>query len=83
MVTPRTENTEQEDKALDVIDAFQQYLLQSANEGHAEYATFNNKVARDLIMDELAELLDSDEFDRMDAARISALFYFLLLAPDE
>jgi hypothetical protein len=34
-------------------------------------------------MDELAELLDSDEFDRMDAARISALFYFLLLAPDE
>lgn len=75
--------TEQGDKALDVIDAFQKYLLDSANERHAEYATFNNKVARDLIMDELAELLDSDEFDRVDAARISALFYFLLLAPDE
>jgi hypothetical protein len=49
------------------------------NERHTEYATFHNEAAQNFIMDELAELLDVDEFTRDDAARISALFYFLLL----
>jgi hypothetical protein len=73
---------QQSKQPLDVIDAFQQYILSTTNAGHVDYASFNTESARSLIMDELAELLDFDDFSRMDAARISALFYFLLLTPD-
>jgi hypothetical protein len=71
--------TPDEIKAEDAITAFQKFLLDTVNERHTEYATFHNEAAQNFIMDELAELLDADEFTRDDAARISALFYFLLL----
>jgi hypothetical protein len=72
-----------EDAIIQKITDFQNYILSTANEKHSDHAAFNNESARDVIMDELEELLDAENFSRMDAARISALFYYLLLTTDE
>lgn len=79
--TPKS-NQSAENVIVQKISDFQSYILSTANEKHADYETFNNESAQNVIVDELEELLDADNFSRMDAARISALFYYLLLTSE-
>lgn len=71
--------------ASEVVDEFADFLKNRAKTLYERTITPGDSTPplpkTDWLMSEIGELIDKDEWDSADIARLSALFFFLLVGP--